>query len=726
MLVTEVTVEVGAAHISRAYRATDHGLRCAARHLSRDLEDVHPDNLGLLSDGMSGLEYALGAVSFLVVVVALASTAVSLRRIWLPGWHGAEARLAEVVLGTSCAVVLLQLLGLVSLLRRPAIVVAAVLVAVGAHLLEGNGVESDPSPVGGPRSTRWQVWAATAAAAAVAVQWAESARSYVLHGNERVDAIHYHLTYSAQFAQEHSIRSLYRLDSFGVSTWYPLNSELLQGAGMVLLGSGGLTLVVDFLSLAAVLLTAWVLAAPYRAGPAAVVATCLLLAALGPTYAGASFNDWISVWPLLAGFALLAASRTGGRQLTRPVVLLVGLAGGLAIGSKLTVLAPAVVLLAAVVVLRRGDRWRSLGIVTSGFVLTGGYWYIRNLVTVGNPVPATAVGVGPLQLPKPATPVLDQYDQSVLHYLTDWDVIRGPFVRGLHGFFGPLWLVTLLLVVAGLLLGLLRLRRDRAVAGLALAGLLSAVVYVGTPTGAGGEEGRPFLFGYNLRYALFAFAVGLLLLVLSLARTRVAPLVIAGLLALLVVALGRKEAWASGWWKQALVLIAVAVAVGLLLTRWERLEGRALLGAGLLAALVAVIGAVPVQQRMERNSYANPAVPRDVLFAAVRAETGQRIGVVGAPYQFPFFGARLQNEVVGYIGQEGEEHSFGDFATCTEFMREVRRMELTRVVVQPEPGRPVPVADAWLRQDPAVSVLVASAAGTVFAVGPSAGPQSCA
>ncbi|MCU1587967.1 MAG: Dolichyl-phosphate-mannose-protein mannosyltransferase, partial [Frankiales bacterium] len=584
---------------------------------------------------MSRLDYALGAVACLVVVAALVSAAISLRRRLLPGWHGAGARLGELVIGTSCAVVLLELLGLVSLLRRPAIVVAALLLAAGGHALARGRADSDPPPVGAPTSTRWQVWAATAAVAAVAAQWLESVRAYLQHGNERTDSLHYHLTFAAHFAQDHSILPVYRLDNFGVATWYPLNSELLQGAGMALLGSSGLTLVVDFLSLAGVLLAAWVLAAPFRAGPAALVATCLLLVALGPTYAGAGFNDWISVWPLLAGFALLTASRGEGRQLTRPVILLVGLAGGLAIGSKLTVLAPAVVLLVLAVALRPGDRWRSLGLCLSGFALTGGYWYARNLVVVGNPVPTTRVGIGPLHLPKPATPVLDQYDQSVVHYLTDGSVIREFFRPALHAFFGPLWVVTVLLIAAGLALALLRLRQDRAVLGLALAALLSGLVYLVTPTGAGGVEGKPVLFGYNLRYALFAFVAGLLLLVIGTARTRLAPLVMAGLLGLLTVALGRNRAWASGWWKQALLLIAVLALLGTVLTLWERLERRVLLAAGLVGAVAAVIAAVPVDQRLERYSYTNAAVPRDVLFSTVRGETGQRVGVVGAPFQYP-------------------------------------------------------------------------------------------
>ncbi|MCU1587529.1 MAG: hypothetical protein JWN31_1022, partial [Frankiales bacterium] len=93
---------------------------------------------------------------------------------------------------------------------------------------------------------------------------------------------------------------------------------------------------------------------------------------------------------------------------------------------------------------------------------------------------------------------------------------------------------------------------------------------------------------------------------------------------------------------------------------------------------------------------------------------------------YPLFGLKLKNKVVGYVGQQGDDHTFGDFTTCPGFMTQVRRMALTRVVVQPEQGLPVPAADAWLRHDPGVRVVVANKAGTVFAVDPSAGPQSCA
>ena len=48
-------------------------------------------------------------------------------------------------------------------------------------------------------------------------------------------------------------------------------------------------------------------------------------------------------------------------------------------------------------------------------ILAGGFWYARNLITVGNPLPWTSLhGI----LPTPAAPLQQNTGYSVTHYLT--------------------------------------------------------------------------------------------------------------------------------------------------------------------------------------------------------------------------------------------------------------------------------------------------------------------
>ena len=59
-------------------------------------------------------------------------------------------------------------------------------------------------------------------------------------------------------------------------------------------------------------------------------------------------------------------------------------------------------------------------------VLAGGYWYLRNLIAVGNPLPWTSfAGI----LPTPVPPLQQNTGFSLVHYLTDthvWTHLFGP------------------------------------------------------------------------------------------------------------------------------------------------------------------------------------------------------------------------------------------------------------------------------------------------------------
>src|SRR3954466_5190314 len=119
---------------------------------------------------MSFGDYLQGSIELIAVAAAMAFAAVRLRGRLLPGWSGASARLAEVVLGLSLLVVTLELVGGVGLYRPGWVLLATIVVGVGIGLALRplrRGIEL-PSPAVAPIATA----VAVAAALLVAAHWA--------------------------------------------------------------------------------------------------------------------------------------------------------------------------------------------------------------------------------------------------------------------------------------------------------------------------------------------------------------------------------------------------------------------------------------------------------------------------------------------------------------------------------------------------------------------------
>ena len=143
-------------------------------------------------------------------------------------------------------------------------------------------------------------------------------------------------------------------------------------------------------------------------------------------------------------------------------------------------------------------------------LLGGGYWYLRNLIVAGNPMPEVEQ-LGPISLPHPERLQEGRPDFDIVHYATDTGVWRDYFAPGLHDAFGGLWPLVVARrgrrgparVFAG------RDRLVRWLGGVALFGLLA---YLFTPLSAAGAEGEPVGFGINIRYVIPALLAGLVLL----------------------------------------------------------------------------------------------------------------------------------------------------------------------------------------------------------------------
>src|SRR5207344_2387023 len=76
-------------------------------------------------------DYLFGVVGLAAVTIPMALAAVRLRRLLLPGWEGAPARLAEAVLGVALLTVLLQLLGALGILVPAVLIVSSLAIGLG-------------------------------------------------------------------------------------------------------------------------------------------------------------------------------------------------------------------------------------------------------------------------------------------------------------------------------------------------------------------------------------------------------------------------------------------------------------------------------------------------------------------------------------------------------------------------------------------------------------------
>ena len=206
--------------------------------------------------------------------------------------------------------------------------------------------------------------------------------------------------------------------------------------------------------------------------------------------------------------------------------LVVGLAAGLAAGTKLNFLLPAAVLVVGLaLVAPRGDKARAFVAAALAALAGGGYWYLRNLVHSGNPLPWIH-HLGPIDLPAPEQALGGREAHSVLGYLTDGSVWSDWFLPGLHDGLWLLWPLLVLAALAGLVLAALpvrgafasqedgkattRMAWRWALAG--LVGLATALAWLVAPTSASGPEGMPRGFESGLRYLAPALVLGLALL----------------------------------------------------------------------------------------------------------------------------------------------------------------------------------------------------------------------
>jgi hypothetical protein len=734
--------------------------------------------------------YLLGMAELALVLGGLAYAGWRVRRAILPGWGGAPARLAETVLALAALVWLAQALGTFGAYTELAMLIAAPAVAALCAVVCGRlGADARPAAAPpAPAAGVIAIWVAAAICAAVAAAWMVPTLASLAGGMDRADTLWYHMPLATRYAETGELGSIDYFDPIFFASYYPANSEVMHSVGLLAFGRDIASPLLNLGFLALGMLAAYCIGRPYGLGPQSLIGASIALGSqsLAEFQAGEALNDIVGVALILAAAAILvnaraaslaAVGQTGGRGAggidtgipeisgdmspenrgagggaphapppprfgIGPAALAVaGIATGLAAGTKLSFLAPALVLWVGLIVIAgRGSRVRAALWFGLPALAAGGYWYLRNLVAIGNPIPYSSFG--PLGLPAPERTFELRPGFSVSHYWNDPGVWSDWFFPGLNESFGVLWPLTIAAFVGAGAYALWR-GSEPLVRLLGAVVLLTAIAYLFTPLTAAGEEGDPISFEWNVRYVAPAAALGFALLpCLPIARAseRARRITLAGLTVLAVATVASLVQWQQGHIKGAIATGVLALA-GFALARG--LAGRGRIGPGAprrwTAALagglaVVVLGAGWWEQNhyLERR-YENLSPDLNLAEAVrwARDLRGARValaGVRGVFNQYPFYGTDLSNQVQ-WLGEKGPAGAYLRIASCAEWRRALADGGYTHVVTTYDPYRPDSLPDTkeaiWTRTDPAAREIVRDGPVSVFELAGPPDPARC-
>jgi hypothetical protein len=682
-------------------------------------------------------DYLLGALELLAIALGAAAGAIRVRARLLPGWSGSPARLADLLLGLALVVWIAELLGTVDAFRELPFVLGVVVAGVAIRALvappraaPGAGRRLPPAPASGPLAAT----AALLVAGLVIAHWSIGVRLVLEGGIGNFDSTWYHGPFAAHFARGHSTFDLDFIAPQFLAWFYPANSELLHGIGILAFGRDNLSPLINVGLLAGTLLAAWCIGRPYAVAPLSMIGAAIVLdsGALADQ-AGSMRNDMAAIFFLTAAVAIAVNARAadGGRWPTAGVLVVIGLGAGLAAGVKLNYLPPALALaIGMVAVSAPGTRRRATAAVGVPLLAGCGYWYLRNLVQAGSPFPWVK-SLGPLSLPAPDQALGGRRQESVLGYLFDGSIWRDWFLPGLHHALGWLWPLVLGLAALGLVLCLARREPVLRVAG--LVGLVAAATWIAGPASAAGPTGMPLSFESGLRYLAPALIVGLALLPVATEAGR-APRG-ALLLALLLTALAFTDAsgvpWHSGYVAGAVAVGALTIAIAVLLGsgRLSGLQAPALAALAAAALLLAAGAGWVEQRRYLDHRYANPqfAAPGlDAAFKWARGLRDQRIAT-NVTRQYPLWGTELSNDV-RFAGVHQPHAGFVRASSCEQWRRLLNAGRYDYVVAsldRIEPGGPAFPREAGWTRDPNARVVLREQPTVVFRLSGPLDPSAC-
>jgi len=671
--------------------------------------------------------YLLGVLEILLLGGFASLGGTALRRWLLPRFEGAPAGLATAVIALALLIWPAELLGSFGVFDPVPYLLLVAIVGLVVWKLAPRPPERGeshphlqvrvrlPSLRRGERD--WPTLIALLPAAVAVIHFAADVKTRLSTGMTGFDSTWYHGPFAAGFFQSGNTWDLHFIAPQFLAWFYPANGEIFHAVGMVSFGRDVLSPLLNLGWFVGCLVACWCIGRPYRVGTwsLALGAVALSVPALADQ-AGEARNDIVGIFFLLAGVAI--ALNGWGKQAGAPedvpageraqsekmlggeggaagvgVYLVVGLTAGLAAGTKLNFLLPAAVLvLGLAFTAPRGAKARALGAGSAAALAGGGYWYLRNLVHAGNPLPWIH-HLGPINLPAPAQALGGREAHSVLGYLTDGSVWSDWVLPGLHGALWLFWPLLLIAAFGGLILCLVRGSAIQRT--VALVGLASALAWLVAPTSASGPDGMPRGFESGLRYLAPALILGLALLPAALVpwleRVRPAFVSHSG------TKVGRTPAIRPGWAIGALLL---AVAIG-----------------------------YPVQRHYLAGRYKNPtftAAGLNAAFAWSRDVSDVRIATTSTR-QYPLFGTDLSNEVQ-YLGIHRPHGGFEAPTTCRRYLQLLDEGDYDYAIATKdrlEPGKPpYPPLARWLEHAGA-EVILRKSPTVVFKLNEHLGPSAC-
>jgi hypothetical protein len=661
--------------------------------------------------------YLLGVVEICLLggFAWYGASAVRLRL--LPGFSGASGHLATAVLALALLIWSAEVLGSFGWFAPVPYLVCLAAVGLGLWGVVGGGrggpsgllgfspwrmrpsedvgwgeKEDAAAPEGPPRPPTRSVAVVIALiiAGLALTKFGIDVRSKLLTGMTGFDSTWYHGPFAAGFFQSGDTWGLHFIAPQFLAWFYPANAELFHAAGMLAFGRDLLSPLLNLGWFVGCLGACWCIGRPYRAAPwsLALGAIALSLPVLSDQ-AGEARNDIVGIFFLLAAVAI-ALNAVAGRDLSRGrhfnplanemttapgALVMSALAAGLAAGTKLNFLLPAAVLVLGLPFLApTGRRLRVLVATILAVLAGGGYWYLRNLIHTGNPLPWFD-HLGPISLPAPEQALGGREGHTVAGYLTDGSVWSEWFLPGLHGALTVLWPLTAALAVGGLALSLIPRGqapsrfdphsdenlyggRDFALLLAGLAGLATIAAWLIAPTSASGPDGVPRGFESGLRYLAPALVLGFALLPAALSAQ-----------------LRRTGAGGPSGAAASLFFAPTPPADSRNLSRRKTQQAggtpRARPAATVLLALLAAIAiGYPIQRHYLRNRYADPTFAAPGLDAAFKwaNDISNAHIATTSTRQYPFFGTDLTNHVQ-YVGEQQPHGGFTPPTACRRWRR---------------------------------------------------------
>lgn len=716
---------------------------------------------------MTLARYLLGVLLGGVALIPLHMASYLWRARLIDRWTGAEARLAEIIGDLAVVICVSEILGSVHLYRVGPMVAALAGVGLagcwsagwrrprnqpGVDRVSSLQLRPDPYPLGA-------ILAALAAVSVVVAEWSTRTVAAYHHGMLSTDTLWYHMPFAARFVQDGSITALQYVDSEPVTVFFPANSELLHSFGILLMGNDVLSPALNMLWLGLALLAGWCIGRPFAVAPITLTGTALLFATPGlvATQPGGAYDDVVGLALVLSVVAMLVNIDGMSGRAARAASGTAALSAGIALGTKFTFVAPVAALTVGVWFLAsRGKKLRHIGLWTALVLLTGGFWYGRNLLVVGNPLPSLHLRLGPLKLPGPpvGTPT-----STVAHFLLDGSVWHKYYLPGLRLSFGPAWWAVLGMAAVGLLLATATGGRQQRVLG--FVGLAAGVLFLFTPQYLV-VLGVPVFFVYNIRYVDPALVIGLALLPINpmLATWRRARWLLGIYCVVLAVTQLDASIWPTTLFTDrfappiggsdslggALIgVIVLGVGAAILLKR-RRIHGWPMPKVATVAACVIVLACgFPLQQVYLRDRYIDSGVLLGSVYTWAQHVHHARIAVIGeyAYLQYPLYGDDLSN-YVQYLGVRGPDGAYSPFHSCIAWRQALNSGHYsyvlittglvdnkTAILTRPSPEK------TWTDTDPTTTVILSGLTHigppfpgylgfTLFRLGGHLNPQGCA